>query len=76
MSSGGGGGYSRGGLIHGPGTGTSDSVPAVGSNREPIRVSNGEYIVPADVVRHKGVEFFDRIVGKHHAPVATGVRRA
>lgn len=69
-----GGGYKRGGLVRGAGTGTSDSVPAVGSNREPIRLSNGEYIIPADVVRHKGVEFFDRIVGKTHQPV--GVRRA
>lgn len=68
------GSYRRGGLVRGAGTGTSDSVPAVGANREPIRLSNGEYIIPADVVRHKGVEFFDRIVGKTHQPV--GVRRA
>jgi hypothetical protein len=39
-----------GGLIHGPGTGTSDSIPAM--------VSNGEYVVRADAVKQYGVGFF------------------
>lgn len=63
-------GYANGGQIKGPGTGTSDSVPAVnkdtGGN---IMLSNGEYIVPADVVRAKGVEFFDKLKQKHHKHV-------
>ena len=33
-----------------------------------IRVSDGEYVVPADVVRKKGTEFFDKLVEKYHTP--------
>jgi hypothetical protein len=29
-------------------------------------LAEGEYVVPADVVRSKGVEFFDRLVSKYH----------
>lgn len=46
-----------GGKVEGPGTGTSDSVP--------IRVSTGEYVVPANVVRMKGKEFFDSMLEKY-----------
>lgn len=42
-----------GGRVIGPGTGTSDSIPAL--------VSNGEYVVKADAVRKYGVAMFDRI---------------
>ncbi len=37
-------------------------------DRVPIMASRDEYIIPADVVRVKGVEFFDRIVDKYHTP--------
>jgi hypothetical protein len=46
-----------GGKVEGPGTGTSDSVP--------IRVSTGEYVIPANVVRMKGKEFFDSMLEKY-----------
>lgn len=46
----------------GDGTGVDDKVP--------IMASTDEYIVPADVVRAKGVEFFDRLVDKYHTPAA------
>jgi hypothetical protein len=60
----------EGGKIAGPGTGTSDQVTAVNrDNGQPIRLSNGEYIIPADVVKAKGVEFFDKLKQKYHAPV-------
>jgi hypothetical protein len=60
----------EGGKITGPGTGTSDQVTAVNSdNGQPIRLSNGEYIIPASVVRAKGVEFFDKLKEKYHTPV-------
>lgn len=49
---------SEGGAVKGPGTGTSDSVP--------IRVSSGEYIIPAHVVKMKGVEFFDSLLAKYN----------
>lgn len=32
----------------------------------PAMLSHGEYVVPADVVRAKGVEFFDNITKKYH----------
>ena len=48
---------SEGGKVKGPGTGTSDSVP--------IRVSTGEYVIPANVVRMKGKEFFDSMLEKY-----------
>lgn len=44
----------------GDGTGIDDQVP--------IMASKDEYIIPADVVRAKGVEFFDRLVEKYHTP--------
>lgn len=44
----------------GDGTGIDDQVP--------IMASKDEYIIPADVVRAKGVEFFDRLVEKYHVP--------
>ena len=41
----------HGGQISGPGTGTSDSIPAM--------LSNGEYVVKAAAVEQYGVPFFD-----------------
>lgn len=58
-----------GGQIKGPGTGTSDSVQASGPNGENIKLSNGEFIVPADVVSQLGKHFFDHLINKYHTPV-------
>ena len=44
-----------GGPVSGPGTSTSDSIPAY--------LSNGEYVVNAATVNKLGVPFFDRING-------------
>jgi hypothetical protein len=49
----GGGGYSTGGLIKGRGTGTSDSIPAM--------LSNGEYVIPADVVKKVGLPYLEQL---------------
>jgi hypothetical protein len=46
-----------GGPVSGAGTETSDSIPA--------RLSDGEYIIPANVVRMKGKEFFDSLLEKY-----------
>lgn len=46
-------GFAEGGYVSGPGTATSDSIPA--------RLSNGEYVMPAKTVSHFGVEFMDAI---------------
>lgn len=40
--------------INGSGDGMSDSVPAVISNRQPARLADGEFVIPADVVSHLG----------------------
>lgn len=61
--------YADGGVIAGPGTGTSDSIAAV-ANGQPIAVSNGEYHVPAAVVAALGQDFFDKLVDQFHQPVA------
>ncbi|MFL4904814.1 phage tail tape measure protein [Streptomyces sp. MMS24-I2-30] len=48
-----------GGPVFGPGTGTSDSIPAL--------VSNGEYVIKADAVRKYGLAMFDRLNAKRYA---------
>jgi phage-related minor tail protein len=54
-------GYAEGGHIRGPGTGTSDSIPAVVNGRTPIRVSNDEFIQPQRAVRHYGLGFMEAV---------------
>lgn len=55
MAEGGLGGYSDGGrMLKGPGDGMSDSIPAVIGKRQPARLADGEFVVPADVVSHLG----------------------
>ena len=53
-----------GGLTLGPGDGSGidDRIPAL--------VSQGEYVIPADVVRKKGTDFFDKLLEKNHTPAA------
>ena len=49
------GGYSDGGrMLKGPGDGMSDSIPASIGGRQPARLADGEFVVPADVVSHLG----------------------
>ena len=49
------GGYSDGGrLLKGPGDGMSDNIPASISNKQPARLADGEFVIPADVVSHLG----------------------
>ena len=57
-----------GGPVDGPGTGTSDSVPARGPAGERYALSDGEFVIPADVVRAKGEEFFWKLIEKFHRP--------
>lgn len=59
MYSGGGisslGGYSDGGqLLRGPGDGVSDDIPATISNRQPARLADGEFVIPARIVSELG----------------------
>ncbi|NEB92453.1 phage tail tape measure protein [Streptomyces bauhiniae] len=48
-----------GGPVSGPGTGTSDSIPAL--------ISNGEYVIKAASVRKYGVAMFDRLNAGRYA---------
>jgi hypothetical protein len=49
------GGYSDGGrLLRGPGDGMSDSIPAKIGTKQPARLADGEFVIPADVVSHLG----------------------
>jgi hypothetical protein len=49
------GGYSDGGrLLKGPGDGMSDNIPASIGHKQPARLADGEFVVPADVVSHLG----------------------
>jgi hypothetical protein len=55
MAEGGLGGYSDGGrMLKGPGDGMSDSIPATIGRKQPARLADGEFVVPADVVSHLG----------------------
>lgn len=45
--------YNKGGFVSGPGTGTSDSIPA--------NLSNGEYVIKANAVRTYGVDFMNSL---------------
>jgi len=57
-------GYATGGLITGPGTGTSDSIFA--------RLSNGEYVMSADAVRMFGTGLLDQMNAGQLPAFATG----
>ena len=51
------GGYAAGGnprLLKGPGDGMSDNIPAVIGRKQPARLADGEFVIPADVVSHLG----------------------
>ena len=49
------GSYSDGGrMLKGPGDGMSDNIPAVIGHKQPARLADGEFVVPADVVSHLG----------------------
>lgn len=50
------------GFVVGPGTGTSDSIKA--------RLSDGEYVLPADTVAAVGVDALDALKDATHTPVA------
>lgn len=49
------GGYSDGGrLLKGPGDGVSDSIPAQIGKRQPARLADGEFVIPARIVSELG----------------------
>ncbi len=49
------GDYSDGGrLLKGPGDGVSDSIPAMIGNKQPARLADGEFVIPARIVSELG----------------------
>lgn len=59
-------GMSNGGMLQGPGTGRSDSIGTVNeSTGTPVKVANGEYVIPKHVVDAKGKEFFDKMLRQY-----------
>ena len=55
--------YREGGHVRGPGTGTSDSINA--------KLSDGEFVLPADTVRKVGARRLRDLVDMTHTPVDT-----
>lgn len=54
-------GYAEGGMVYGPGTETSDSVPAEIEGDEPVKLSNGEAVLNAEAVKIVGEPFVHNI---------------
>lgn len=80
-------GYAQGGKIKGPGTATSDSIPAVTGSGQSIRVANGERIVSveqdkaleriAELLNYESVDaMFEALTGKPVGPTVKGGRIA
>jgi hypothetical protein len=46
--------YAHGGYLDGQGDGMSDSIPATIEGKQPARLADGEFVIPADVVSHLG----------------------
>jgi hypothetical protein len=44
----------KGRYLKGDGDGMSDSIPATINGKQPARLADGEFVVPADVVSHLG----------------------
>ena len=72
------GGYAAGGmprLLKGPGDGMSDNIPAVIGQKQPARLADGEFVIPADVVSHLGNGSTDA-GAKHLHTMMDNVRKA
>jgi hypothetical protein len=51
--------FARGGRIYGPGTGHSDSIPAM--------LSSGEYVMPVEAVKHYGLNVMENMRARRYA---------
>lgn len=54
-------GFAQGGMVHGPGTTISDSIPAMIDGQEPAALSTGEAVLNAEAVGIVGEDFINRI---------------
>jgi hypothetical protein len=62
-------GYDEGGLLDGPGDGMSDDIPASIEDKEEVRVADGEFVIPPEIVRmigdgdpEKGAKLLDQLL--------------
>jgi hypothetical protein len=62
-------------MLKGPGDGMSDNIPATIGSKQPARLADGEFVVPADVVSHLGNGSTDAGAKKLYA-MMDKVRRA
>lgn len=60
-------GHATGGYITGPGTGTSDSIPAM--------LSNGEYVIKAEAVKRYGTNFLNAVNSGAFTRMRTSIPR-
>ena len=56
--------FTQDGQVQGPGDGSGID------DRVPAQLSEGEFVIPADVVRKKGEEFFEKLIAQYHTPAA------
>jgi hypothetical protein len=56
--------FTEDGAVNGPGDGSGID------DRVPAQLSEGEFVIPADVVRAKGEEFFEKLLERYHKPAA------
>jgi len=54
----------KGGLLEGEGSGMSDDIPANIDGKEPVRVADGEYVVPANIAERFGEERLHAMMNK------------
>jgi len=61
--------YEHGGLLDGPGDGMSDDIDASIDGKEPIRVADGEFVIPPNIISivgngdpDKGADLFDQML--------------
>ena len=59
------GGFAEGGYISGPGTSTSDSIPAM--------LSNGEYVIRSSMVRKYGTNFLNAVNNGNFTKIKSGI---
>ena len=64
-----------GGYLDGAGDGMSDSIPATIGAKQPARLADGEFVIPADVVSHLG-NGSSKAGAKHLYKMMDKVRRA
>ena len=59
--------FGHGGLIDGEGDGMSDSIDANIDGREPVKVADGEYVIPKEIAHKYGPEKLKHMMAKVRA---------